>query len=374
MKFRKSILYLLLNAVVLFSLYCVSAYAAPSTAGSPASAYGGKWVDKALVEDEDSDGTLNLTVNQQTGKAKLAYDVWDGGETYTFQSATLLTIDGQQPVKFTYKYKVYNGDGEERSASGEGSIQFKPGLIVLQMGQLPSEVDPIFTKPRSFIRDPYGNRAPKPGADFDIVAKYCNCKPSKLVKFDYPAGDNESNKEWIRYVSVYVRDIFITEYKVNLHTNTAINLKDSWSEAYQTHNQIQTSKITATSTLPKSKTSSYSPNQVMDGDSTTCWCEGVKGSGIGQSFTIQFTKTIEIEGLKILPGYGKSVSAYLENNSVRKARITFSDGSSTIVDFTKGYYFELPEIKRTNSIKFTILEVNPGSKYDDTCVTELAVF
>ncbi|WP_019908600.1 NADase-type glycan-binding domain-containing protein [Paenibacillus sp. HW567] len=331
-------------------------------------------MDKALVEDEDSDGTLNLTVNQQTGKAKLAYDVWDGGETYTFQSATLLTIDGQQPVKFTYKYKVYNGDGEERSASGEGSIQFKPGLIVLQMGQLPSEVDPIFTKPRSFIRDPYGNRAPKPGADFDIVAKYCNCKPSKLVKFDYPAGDNESNKEWIRYVSVYVRDIFITEYKVNLHTNTAINLKDSWSEAYQTHNQIQTSKITATSTLPKSKTSSYSPNQVMDGDSTTCWCEGVKGSGIGQSFTIQFTKTIEIEGLKILPGYGKSVSAYLENNSVRKARITFSDGSSTIVDFTKGYYFELPEIKRTNSIKFTILEVNPGSKYDDTCVTELAVF
>lgn len=372
MNIRKSTLYLLLT-VVLFSLYSVNVYAASSTAGTSASAFAGKWVDKSLVENEDSDGVLNLTINPQTGKGKLEYEVWDGGETYTFQSATLLTIDRQQPVKFTYMYKEYNQSGEERSASGEGSIQFRPDSIVLQMGRLPSDIDPVFKQPRSFIRDPYANRASLPGVDFDIVSKYCNCKPSELVKFDYPAGDNESNKEWIRYVSVYVRDIFITEYKVNLHTNTAINLKDSWTQAYQSSNKIQTSKITATSTLVATKSSSYSPNQVMDGDSATCWCEGVKGSGVGQSFTIQFTQTIEIKGLKILPGYGKIVSAYLENNSVYKARITFSDGTSTIVDFTKGYYFELPKSKRTNSIKFTILEVNPGTKYNDTCVSELAI-
>lgn len=172
---------------------------------------------------------------------------------------------------------------------------------------------------------------------------------------------------------MYVRGIFLTEYKVNLHTYTATNLKDYWSEPYHTLEKIKASKITASSTLPKSKVSSYNPRQIIDGDTATCWCEGVTGNGIGQSFTIRFTKRIKIGSLKILPGYGKSVSTYLENNSVRKARVTFSDGTSIIADFINESSFDLPEDKMTTSITFTILDIVPGSKYNDTCVSELAI-
>ncbi len=146
------------------------------------------------------------------------------------------------------------------------------------------------------------------------------------------------------------------------------------SQAYRSYDNIKASQVTASSTLPKSKISSYLPSHIIDGDTATCWCEGVKGSGIGQSFTIKFPKSFEISSLHILPGYGKSVTAYLENNSVRKAKITFSDGTSFTADFTKDYGFDLPVGKVTASLKFTILEVDPGSKYNDTCVSELAVF
>lgn len=374
MTIRNKMSYLLLTAFVFSFLFTLSAYAAaPAADSSLAASYEGEWVDKTLVENEELDGTINLTFNKQTGKAKLEYDVWDSEESYTFQSTTPISIDGPNPVKFTYEYKEYNRQGEPKISQGKATIQFKPGLIALRMTALPSDMDRIFTQQRSFIRDPYANRVPKPEDAISVISKYCNCKASNLVEFDFPVADNEGNKNWIVYVNVYVRGIFLTEYKVNLHNYTATNLKDSSSEDYKSLDKIKASSIAASSTLPKSKVSAYNPSQIIDGDTATCWCEGVKGNGIGQSFTIRFTKTMEIGTLKILPGYGKSVSTYLENNSVRKAKITFSDGTSFIADFTKDSSFELPKNKLTSSLTFTILDVVPGSKHNDTCVSELAI-
>lgn len=374
MKVRRGILYLIPALLVISLLFILSAHAASSAALSKATIYGGEWVDQALVEVENLDGTLNLTINRQTGKASLEYSAWASMDTYNFYSAAPILIDEQQPVKFTYTYDDYNRQGELIHSQGEGIIQFKTDTIVLQMGALHSDIDPIFTKQRTYIRDPYASRISKPDAAFGVVSQYCNCKPSNLVTFDYPVSDNESNKNWIVYVNVYVRKVFLTEYKVNLHMGKATELKDSMSQAYRSYDNIKTSQVTASSTLPKSKITSYLPSQIIDGDTATCWCEGVKGSGVGQSFTIKFGKSLKISSLHILPGYGKSVTAYLENNSVRKAKIAFSDGTSFTADFTKDYGFDLPVDKVTASLKFTILEVVPGSKYNDTCVSELAVF
>lgn len=373
MTIRTFTLKLWVTVILLSCLFTLTTHAASSTAGT-AFSYGGKWVDKVLVEAEDRDGTVSLTFNKQTGKASLEYEVWDSMETYTFHSVTPITMDTVQPLKFDYTYKEYTREGEARVMQGTGSLQLKSGYIVLQMGALPSDLDPVYVKPRTFIRDPYANRAPKPGDDFQVVSKACGCKPSNLVSFDYPVADNEGNKEWVRYVSVHVRGIFLAEYKVNLHTYQASKLTDSGAEASQSFQQGDVLSIKASSTLHKSKAASYEASQVIDGDSATCWCEGVKGNGVGQSFTIRFKKAIEIQSLDILPGYGKSVSAYLENNSVRRAKITFSDGTSITADFSKTSFVDLPVTKETTSLTFTILEVFPGSKYNDTCVSEMEIF
>ncbi len=373
MEIRKQMIKVLFAVVAFYSLFSFSLYAASPTAGSLGPSYGGEWVDKAFVESEDLDGTLNLTFEKNTGKAALEYYVWDDSENYSFQSVGPITVEEQKPVKFKYKYLDYSEHENPKTVQGEGIIEFKSGTINLRMGVLPSEMNKIFTQQRSFIRDPYANRVPKPDAALEVVSQYCKCKESNLVEFTYPAADNESQKIWIAYVSVYVRGIFLTEYKVNLHTRKATEIKDSWSEAYHFADKMEVSKITASSTLPKSKAGSYTASQIIDGDTATCWCEGVKGSGIGQSFTLSFPKKTKVGSLKVLPGYGKSVTAYLENNSVRKAKITFSDGTSVIADFRKESRLDLPQVKATTSITFTILEVTPGSKYDDTCVSEFAV-
>ncbi|WP_156130834.1 discoidin domain-containing protein [Paenibacillus sp. FSL H7-0357] len=372
MAIRKLMINVLFIFMVVNSLFTYSLYAASPTSSSLGASYGGEWVDKALVEVEDLDGTINLTFDKNTGKAALEYSVWDE-ENYTFQSTAPITVNEQKPVKFTYEYLDYTEHENPRTMRGEGIIEFKTGTIVLKMGGLPPDINKIFAQPRTFIRDPYANRVPKPEDAIAVVSQYCKCKESNLVKFIYPVADNESNKNWIAYVEVYVRGILLTEYKVNLHTYKATEIKDLWSQSSHFANKVKVSKITASSTLPKSKAGSYNANQVIDGDTATCWCEGVKGSGIGQSFTVSFPQKTEVSSLKVFPGYGKSVSAYLENNSVRKAKITFSDGTSVIADFTKESVWDLPKVKATTSITFTILEVNLGSKYNDTCVSEFTI-
>ncbi|KWX84863.1 hypothetical protein AMQ83_28180, partial [Paenibacillus riograndensis] len=66
-------------------------------------------MDKAFVESEDLDGTLNLTFDKNTGKAALEYSVWDDFENYSFQSAGPITVEEQKPVKFKYTYLDYSG-------------------------------------------------------------------------------------------------------------------------------------------------------------------------------------------------------------------------------------------------------------------------
>lgn len=121
----------------------MSAHSASSAALSKAAIYGGEWVDEALVEVENLDGTINLTINSQTGKASLEYSAWASMDTYTFYSAAPVIIDEQQLVKFTYTYEDYNRQGDMIHAQGEGIIQFKTDKIVLQMGALHSGIDPI---------------------------------------------------------------------------------------------------------------------------------------------------------------------------------------------------------------------------------------
>lgn len=373
MNIRQAITSIFTIAVFFSGLLTLSTYATPSTVSSSATPYEGKWVDKELVENEEIDGTIYIVINKQSGTADLKYEILDW-DAPTIKSITPIMIDGQKSVKFTYEYDTYDQDGKVNKALGVGSIQFKTGLIILQLEKLPNDINPIFTQQRSFIRDPYAGKEPKPGDDLKILSKVCGCKETDdLVEFSYPVGDNEGNKNWITYVSVYVRGVFIAEYKINLHTQTAINLKDSWSRTYQSYKKFKVSEITATSTLAKSKAAYYNASQLVDGDTSTCWCEGVKGNGVGQSFTIQFAKSVEMETLDIMPGYGKSVTSYLENNSVRKARITFSNGTSIIADFTKDTQFKLPKAIKVTSLTFKILEVIPGTKYSDTCVSELGI-
>jgi tetratricopeptide (TPR) repeat protein len=135
----------------------------------------------------------------------------------------------------------------------------------------------------------------------------------------------------------------------------------------------------------------YSVVDLVDENTNTAWVEGKEGSGIGEWVEIIFGDTFtgdfnnnsgyiftegrEINEIKIINGYAKNKTIYYANNRVKKLKISFDDGTSFKAELDDGIFepqiIQLPETKKVNDIKLTILDVYKGSKYDDTCISEL---
>lgn len=153
-------------------------------------------------------------------------------------------------------------------------------------------------------------------------------------------------------------------------------------------------KAEATSTLR----GNYQASNLIDGDFNTAWVEGKSGSGVGESVTLR-CEAFPLVAVVMYGGYTKDKKTYTTNNRVKRVRLEF------ILAEGKDNYFkpgpeeielqDLPfqEIGDDNcgklaqvlysfgdgsvwieGVKITILEVYKGSKYDDTCLSELILF
>lgn len=130
------------------------------------------------------------------------------------------------------------------------------------------------------------------------------------------------------------------------------------------------------SVIASSEHKDYKASNVDDRDYSTAWVEDKPDSGIGESVIVNFDGEVEISGLEILNGYGKSKELYYANNRVKKIRIELSDGTAYERNLLDGNYegptsVLLPEKVNTEYIKVTILDVYRGSEYDDTCISEI---
>lgn len=66
----------------------------------------------------------------------------------------------------------------------------------------------------------------------------------------------------------------------------------------------------------------YHPKNLLDGDSSTCWCEGDK-DGYGTGETVYLSVPWHIDSISIRNGYQKSKTLYTQNSRVKKAEIQF---------------------------------------------------
>ena len=161
-------------------------------------------------------------------------------------------------------------------------------------------------------------------------------------------------------------------------------------------------KITSSSFL--NNNSNYKPENLCDNSFKTAWVEGAKDYGIGEYFEYyinkykffkenEFNEEIEafiptIHEIHLFNGYVKSEKAFKENSRIKKLKM-YVDGKPwailELVDTTSQQIFEIPEInylkvknrkdyKEDLILKFEILEVYPGNKYQDTCLTELLLY
>lgn len=166
------------------------------------------------------------------------------------------------------------------------------------------------------------------------------------------------------------------------------------------------------SELPAVNGISYFASNLLDGDLTTAWVEGAEHPGIGETFTIQaplYSTYLEKEDLYseegdpgidtmgyplqhiiVYNGYQKSPEIWEANGRVRSllmwnngSRICIIELEDTMVpqeiDLLELWNVAGPDysglcMSDGDCLEFEILEVYPGTTYEDTAISEILIF
>lgn len=146
--------------------------------------------------------------------------------------------------------------------------------------------------------------------------------------------------------------------------------------------------ITASSSLNPQGNNSYEAKNAHDLNYKKAWAEGVPGYGIGEYLVYHFVpESPRINKIIVVNGYVKSKSAYNNNSRVKKLKVYINDKPYAILnlkDVIAEQSFEVEPIGNNDrkdwnklktqsewTLKFEILEVYKGLKYDDVVISEI---
>lgn len=137
-------------------------------------------------------------------------------------------------------------------------------------------------------------------------------------------------------------------------------------------------KITASSRLANQGSNNYSEENLHDLEANTSWVEGVQGYGIGEWVEYTFSaKNPRITEIKIVNGYNKSQSAWKNNSRVKKLKLYIKGKPIAILNLEDTRCVQMFEIapvtdkEKEWTMKFEIVEVYKGDKWDDTAISEI---
>ena len=135
-------------------------------------------------------------------------------------------------------------------------------------------------------------------------------------------------------------------------------------------------KIKASSSLGDS----YKAEFANDLSYKTAWVEGKKDEGIGEYLEYYFKNdSPRITEIIISNGYMKSEETWKNNNRVKKLKLYVNSipfGVLNLKDSRTDQYFSVGTLGHNKNgtdliLKFEILEVYKGNKYNDTAITEI---
>ena len=140
----------------------------------------------------------------------------------------------------------------------------------------------------------------------------------------------------------------------------------------------QIDSVTASSALADR----YAAEKAHDFSIVTAWVEGVEGNGEGEYLRYSFPGTCpRITTVLIHNGYVKNWEVWRDNARVKKLLMYYNDKPYVVLNlqdtmnlqsFNVGILgYEDKDSAPAWSIKFEILEVYPGKKYEDTAITEI---
>ena len=139
-------------------------------------------------------------------------------------------------------------------------------------------------------------------------------------------------------------------------------------------------KVLASSQLDSTETNNYSAKCANNLSYKTAWVEGKSDEGIGEFIEYYFDyKSPRITSVIISNGYQKSESTWKNNNRVKSLKLYVNrkeygvlklSDTKTDQEFKTGTLGQNPD-KSDLVLRFEILEVYKGDKYNDTAITEI---
>jgi len=140
--------------------------------------------------------------------------------------------------------------------------------------------------------------------------------------------------------------------------------------------------VKASSSLPPKGKLLYDPFQAQDGKATTAWVEGSKGDGSGEWLECQFKgkseSPVNFTGISLASGYQKSASTFLDNARPKTLLVSVNGqdwARLNLVDTQEiqSFGFTGKQLKGGDRLRITIVDVYPGRKFRDCCITEFVL-
>ncbi len=176
-------------------------------------------------------------------------------------------------------------------------------------------------------------------------------------------------------VNVNFSDVYTIYIKLKSDTAKGISEvilnKDSAANAVVYPHQVS-GTITASSSLTPEQ--SYAPDLVVDGRLDFGWAEGASGQGEGESLTIKLQSPQSIDTLYIANGYQRSDDHFEKNSRIKSVEVSLdgqSLGEFTLKDEKGIQTIGLGKSVSAATVSLTIKSVYPGSKYQDTLISEI---
>ena len=100
----------------------------------------------------------------------------------------------------------------------------------------------------------------------------------------------------------------------------------------------------------------------------------MEGPGNGQEITVEFKHPVIVSAITVINGYAKSDATFAKNNSIHTLTALWPDGTSSAFDLSDSM---APQSVPTGhgapvrSLRLRIESVNGGSKWPDSCLSEL---
>ena len=210
---------------------------------------------------------------------------------------------------------------------------------------------------------------------------------AKNVFKDEPIAINQSGE--VKEVEVqddeteteisFIEDAEVDDVEENIAENDIVDETQEKETPKTSTVKTKSNSFSASSTLPNEGTLTYYPKNAFDGDITTAWVEGVSGNGIGECLSVSFEESVNIQAFGFDNGYSKSENLYYKNSRPKQLKFIFETEYGTeetnfsFDDKYDGDFFfhYANSFKQVKKINIFIEDVYAGSKYEDTCITDI---